>query len=41
MEKKIGNVLILDVANKAQAGVFWTDKPFNRADVYDWTTIER
>ena len=38
--KTVGSVLILDVANKAQAEAFWADEPFNRAGVYDWT-IER
>jgi uncharacterized protein len=33
----IGSVLILDVADKAQADAFWADEPFNRAGVYDWT----
>ena len=36
----IGSVLILDVADKAQAEAFWVDEPFNRAGVYEWT-IER
>jgi uncharacterized protein YciI len=35
--KTIGSVLILDVADKAQANAFWSDEPFNRAGVYDWT----
>ena len=39
--KNIGTVLILDVANKAQAEAFWADVPFNRAGVYEWTTMER
>ena len=38
--KTIGSVLILDVANKAEAEAFWAGEPFNRAGVYDWT-IER
>jgi uncharacterized protein YciI len=33
----IGSVLILDVADKAQAQAFWAGEPFNRAGVYDWT----
>lgn len=37
----IGSLLILDVADKAEAGAFWAGEPFNRAGVYDWTTIER
>ena len=35
--KTIGNVLILDVADKAEADAFWADEPFNRAGVYEWT----
>ena len=38
--KTIGSVLILDVADKAQAEAFWSGEPFNRAGVYEWT-IER
>ena len=38
--KTTGSVLIVDVANKAEAEAFWADEPFNRAGVYDWT-IER
>ena len=38
--KTIGSVLILDVADKAEAEAFWADEPFNRAGVYEWT-IER
>ena len=33
----IGNVLILDVRDKAEAKAFWAGEPFNRAGVYDWT----
>ena len=39
--KTIGSLLILDVTDKAQAEAFWADEPFNRAGVYDSTTIER
>jgi uncharacterized protein YciI len=35
--KTIGRLLILDVADKAQAGTFWAGEPFNRAGLYDWT----
>ena len=35
--KTIGSVLILDVADEAEANAFWSDEPFNRAGVYDWT----
>jgi uncharacterized protein YciI len=38
--KTIGSVLILDVADKAEAGTFWADVPFNRAGVYE-CTLER
>ena len=37
----IGSMLILDVADKAQAEAFWAGEPFNRAGVYAWMTIER
>ncbi|MES2564821.1 MAG: YciI family protein [Pseudomonadota bacterium] len=33
----IGSVLILDVADRAEAQAFWADEPFNRAGVYEWT----
>ena len=39
--KTIGSVLILDLAGKAQAEAFWAGEPFNRAGVYQRTTIER
>ncbi len=39
--KIIGSVLILDVADNAQAAAFWANEPFNRAGVYEWTTMER
>jgi uncharacterized protein YciI len=35
--KTIGSVLILDVADKAEAAAFWANEPFNRAGVYEWT----
>jgi uncharacterized protein YciI len=35
--KTIGSLLILDVANKAEAEAFWAGEPFNRAGIYDWT----
>ena len=38
--KTIGSVVILDVADKAEAEAFWSDEPFNRAGIYEWT-IER
>ena len=39
--RMVGSLLILDVANKAQAEAFWAGGPFVRAGVYDWWTIER
>jgi uncharacterized protein len=39
--KTIGSMLILDVGNKAEAEAFWASEPFNRAGVYEWTTMER
>jgi uncharacterized protein YciI len=35
--KTIGSVMILDVADKAQAQAFWADEPLNRAGICDWT----
>jgi len=35
--KTIGSVLIVDVADKAEANAFWSNEPYNRAGVYDWT----
>jgi uncharacterized protein YciI len=40
-EKTVGSVLILDVKDKAQAQAFWAGEPFNRAGVFEWTTMER
>jgi uncharacterized protein YciI len=37
----IGSLLMLDVADRAEAEAFWVDVPFNRAGVYEWTTMER
>ena len=39
--KTIGRLLILDVADKAEAEAFWAGSPFNRGGVYERTTIER
>lgn len=39
--RTIGSLLILDVRDKAEAEAFWADEPYNRAGVYDWSTIER
>jgi uncharacterized protein YciI len=39
--RMIGSLLILDVADKAQATTFWAGGPFVRAGVYEWWTIER
>jgi len=35
--KTIGRLLILDVADKAQAEAFWAAEPYNRAGLYEWT----
>ena len=35
--KTIGRLLILDVADKAEAEAFWSGEPFNRAGLYEWT----
>lgn len=40
-EKMIGRLLIVDVADRAQAEAFWNNEPFNRAGFYAWTTMER
>jgi len=37
----IGSLLLLDVANRAEAEAFWAGEPFNRAGVYARVTIER
>jgi uncharacterized protein len=39
--RSIGSLIMLDVANKAEAETFWANEPFNRAGVYDWGTMER
>lgn len=39
--RSIGSLIMLDVANKAEAEAFWADEPFNRAGVYEWITMER
>ena len=39
--RTIGSLLMLDVANKAEAEAFWANEPFNRAGVYESTTMER
>ena len=39
--RMIGSLLILDVANRAQAEAFWGAEPFTRAGVHEWCTIER
>ena len=39
--KTIGRLLIVDVANRAEAEAFWAGEPLNRAGVFEWTTIER
>lgn len=40
-QRMIGSLLILDVANKAEADAFWTGTPIYRAGVYEWSTLER
>ena len=37
----IGSLLMLDVANKAEAETFWDYEPFNLAGVFEQATIER
>jgi uncharacterized protein len=39
--RTIGSLLMLDVADKAEAEAFWAGEPFNRAGVYDRVTMER
>jgi uncharacterized protein YciI len=39
--RMIGSLLILDVADKAQAEAFWAAEPFTRAGVHERCTIER
>ena len=39
--QSIGSLLLLDVANKAEAEAFWASEPFNHAGVYERVTIER
>lgn len=40
-ERPIGSLIMLDLANKAQAETFWANEPFNRGGVYEWGTMER
>ena len=37
----IGSLLMVDVANKAEAEAFWAGEPFNQAGVFERATIER
>ena len=37
----IGSLLMPDVADKSEADAFWAAVPFNRAGVYEWTTMKR
>jgi uncharacterized protein len=37
----IGSLIMLDMANKAEADAFWTGEPFNRAGIYENVTMER
>ena len=40
-KQMIGSLIMLDVANKAEAEAFWADLPFNRGGVYERATTER
>ena len=40
-KQMIGSLIMLDVANKAEADAFWADLPFNRGGVYERATVER
>lgn len=40
-ERIIATLIMLDVANKAEAEAFWADLPFNRGGVYERATMER
>lgn len=37
----IGQVMLVDVANKSEAAAFWADEPLNRAGIYAWSTMQR
>lgn len=37
----IGSLLLLDVANRAEAEAFAANEPYSRAGIYEWKTIER
>ena len=39
--RPIGSLIMLDVANKAEAEAFWANEPFNRAGAYRSVTMER
>ena len=40
-EKPIGSLLMLDVASKAEVDRFWANEPYNKAGVFEWSTVER
>ncbi len=40
-DKTIGSLILLDVADKAEAEAFWAGEPFNRDGVYERATMER
>ncbi len=40
-KQMIGSLIMIDVANKAEADAFWAGLPFNRGGVYERTTMER
>ncbi len=37
----IGSLIMVDVADKAEADAFWAELPFNRGGVYERATMER
>ena len=39
--RMIGSLLLVDVADKAEAEAFWAGAPINRAGAYEWTMMER
>jgi uncharacterized protein YciI len=40
-ERTIGSLLMLDVTDKTQAEAFWASEPFNRAGVFECSTMDR
>ncbi len=39
--KPVGSAVLLDVADRAAAEIFWANEPFNEAGVYHQATIDR